>query len=303
MAEFIAHKRNVTGCCEKSRKIFLTFVNDLLHHFSMMTERIDSMNEYLAHLERSGCAANTIMAYRRVLVKYTAYAGNHAEFLDSLVALSPATLAQAAAVVNSFHAWQHHTGRITVLPPTLKAPKRPVRLPVFLTAKEIGLLLGRKEAMGKRDYAICVMLIYTGVRVAELVGLDIKDLDFYAQEIRVIGKGDKERVLPMHNLLWKALKEYIGDRDSGPVFLSDAGGRIRVGVVEGIVREGCIYAGIRDRIITPHKLRHTFATLLYSKGVGLLEIQELLGHSSISTTQIYTHVDTSRLKAAVGRLS
>jgi len=188
-------------------------------------------------------------------------------------------------------------------------PKKPKRLPVFLVANELKGLLSapdRSEWRGRRDYAILVVLAFTGIRLKEIIGLDLDDLDLTARHIRVLGKGSKERIVPLNTIVVDALTDYLRERPATPepaLFLGRAGHRIAPRTVEGLVVKYARQAGIFKKGISPHKLRHTFATLLHMKDVDILEIQALLGHSSITSTQIYTHTYSGKLKSAVEKLT
>lgn len=200
-------------------------------------------------------------------------------------------------------------------------PKTPKKLPIYLIESELKRLLqapsqlasGRDPArtdlapLEARDYAILVTLGFTGMRLRELVGLDVSSLDFESRTIRVMGKGAKERLIPMNDLVDKALREWLAVRplpadDSEAVFLNRFSKRISTRGVEKLVEKCVKVSGITKEKVSPHKLRHTFATLLHLKGVDLIEIQALMGHATITSTQIYTHVDTRKLKSAVDKI-
>jgi len=188
-------------------------------------------------------------------------------------------------------------------------PKNPKKLPVFLIANELKRLLSapdRSDWRGRRDYSILVMLAFTGVRLKELVGMDLADLDLTTRQIRVMGKGSRERLIPLNATVIEALTDYLRERPATAdpaLFLGRAGRRIAPRTVEGMVVKYAKQAGVFKKHISPHKLRHTFATLLHMKDVDILEIQSLLGHSSITSTQIYTHTHPGKLKSAVEKLT
>ncbi|HBF32943.1 TPA: hypothetical protein DDW35_00120 [Candidatus Sumerlaeota bacterium] len=216
-------------------------------------------------------------------------------------------------------------------------PKSPKKLPIFLVDSELKNLLNTSAetvvapevtladdsddlkdvaeiTAGRpipkhhalRDYAILALFSFTGVRLSELIGLDLPDLDFERKTIRVMGKGSKERMIPLNETVIQALQAWLSMRPQTPgeesVFLNRSNKRFSARGVEFLVERYVKRAGITKRKISPHKLRHTFATLLHVNGVDILEIQALLGHSSILSTQIYTHVSASRLKDAVKKL-
>lgn len=182
--------------------------------------------------------------------------------------------------------------------------KTPRRLPRALTEKEVGLLLNQPNggATGQRDRAILEVLYGSGLRVTELISLRMEDVDYRARRIRVPGKGSKDRIVPLGEIALNELEKYLGSARgellgkgySEILFVNYAGkGLSRQGVWKIIKRYG-LAAGIQD--ISPHILRHSFATHLLDHGANLRAIQEMLGHSEITTTQIYTHVSRERLR-------
>jgi site-specific recombinase XerD len=187
-------------------------------------------------------------------------------------------------------------------------PKIPKRLPIYLIESELEKLLAAPnpdDPYAVRDYAILVTLGFTGVRLQELVGLNENDIDFERKTIKVLGKGAKERLIPLNDLVVNALKDWMRVRpggDDSAVFLNRFKRRLSGRSVENLVKKYVRRAGITKLKISPHKLRHTFATLLHVKDVDLLEIQSLMGHASITSTQIYTHTNANRLRRAVNRL-
>ena len=189
-------------------------------------------------------------------------------------------------------------------------PKLPRKLPIYLIDSELKRLLSAPDAndlSGRRDFAILVTLGFTGMRRQELVGLDVKSLDLERRTIRVFGKGSKERLIPMNEFVFNALNSYLEVRnatgDAEAVFLNRNGGRLTGRSIVNIVRKYVRKAGIGKEKISPHKLRHTFATLLHMNEVDILEIKSLLGHASITSTQIYTHTNANKLRTAVDRLN
>lgn len=163
-----------------------------------------------------------------------------------------------------------------------------------------------------RDLAIVKLFLYAGLRVSELVQLNRENIDFTNQSIKFIGKGNKERILPLHTDVIDALEKYLVERkrikiensaDENALFLSMQGRRITVRSIQLMVKKYAKLSGIKNAgSITPHKLRHTFASLLYHQTKDLKILQELLGHSNISTTQIYTHTDIEQKKQAIDKM-
>jgi site-specific recombinase XerD len=182
---------------------------------------------------------------------------------------------------------------------------------VYLVEDEIRRLLDAPDtttAPGRRDRAILVTLAFTGLRLQELVGLDPTDVDFSRATLRVLGKGRKERLVPMNGSVVEALTCYLEDAGRVPapgeraLFLNRFGGRLTGRSVENIVAAHLRAAGLTRPGLSPHKLRHSFATLLHSRQVDLVDIQTLMGHASLASTQVYTHTDAERLRGAIEKI-
>jgi integrase/recombinase XerC len=190
----------------------------------------------------------------------------------------------------------------------LRTPKQPKKLPVYLVAQEVVRLLEappEDKPAGRRDRAILTALVFTGTRLSEVVGINLKDLDLINRTVRVMGKGRKERIIPLNELVCVAINNYLNVRllsDSPALFLNRFGKRLSGRSVENLVRKHALKAGIFKDGISPHKLRHTFATLLHASDVDLIEIKSLMGHATIASTQIYTHTTNTKLRAAVEKL-
>lgn len=191
----------------------------------------------------------------------------------------------------------------------IRNPRQTQKLPVYLAEEELRRLFQAPDlatATGLRDRAMLVVMAFCGLRLQELTNLDLPHLDFESGTLRVMGKGSKERLVPMNPDVAKTLRAWLQVRtpEEGEraVFLNRFGRRLSGRMVEKIVDKCVRAAGIKKENLSPHKLRHTFATLLHSKQVELVDIQALLGHASISTTQIYTHTEKNRLRDAVNRL-
>jgi integrase/recombinase XerC len=185
------------------------------------------------------------------------------------------------------------------LVPTPKAEKR---LPTFLTVDEVIKLVeapGSDNALESRDRAILELLYSSGLRVSELVGINLNELDFESMSVKVLGKGSKERIVPLGSKAFSAIENYLKRRlDLKPkddyLFVNSRGGRLTTRSVDRIVKKYAVIAGI-PKNISPHVLRHTFATHLLGGGADLRAIQEMLGHESLSTTQRYTHTSVEKL--------
>jgi integrase/recombinase XerC len=181
----------------------------------------------------------------------------------------------------------------------VRSPALPKRLPGHLPIDQSEVLFRQAfgdDDAGRRDRAILELLYASGVRVAELAGLAVEDVDLREGSVRVLGKGRKERVVPIGRKAIEALQAYLGSREEsrGPLFRNRRGGRLTVRSLHRIVRARGRAAGLVARV-TPHTLRHTFATHLLDAGADLRLIQELLGHARLTTTQRYTHVSAERL--------
>jgi len=203
------------------------------------------------------------------------------------------------------HLWDENLFR------RIEAPRLPQRLPHYLTHEEVLRLLAAPPMdtpQGVRDRAILETLYASGVRVSELSALNLPDVRLTVGEMRVIGKGNKERWTFLGEPACRAMRTYLetarpllaGRRPSQALFLNRSGGRLSVRSISTIVREAGLAAGIGFEV-TPHVLRHTFATHLLDGGADLRTVQELLGHSSIATTQIYTHISQAHARAAYQR--
>lgn len=189
----------------------------------------------------------------------------------------------------------------------VQLPKAERKLPLVLTLKQVEELLGLpfkveqpKQApawTAARDAAVLEVFYSTGLRLSELAGLDVSDFDLFNETVRVVGKGGKERVVPLGAHALEALQRYRGEAGvkEGPLFVSKSRGRISSRAISNIVKKYTELAGLPVGA-SPHKLRHSFATHLLDNGADLRSVQTLLGHASLSTTQIYTHVSTERLK-------
>lgn len=183
----------------------------------------------------------------------------------------------------------------------LLTPKLPKKLPNFLYPEEIKALFAApelKKPKGLRDKAILELIYGTGVRVAEIIRTNLNDVDFDEGEIKVLGKGSKERIVLFGSYAKRALLNYIkeGRKSKVPaLFVNQRGGRLTARSVERMIVYCAKKAGIAKKV-TPHTLRHSFATHLLSGGADLRMVQELLGHVSLSTTQVYTHITKERLK-------
>jgi integrase/recombinase XerC len=214
--------------------------------------------------------------------------------------LAKSSIARKLATVRSCFKFLARRGAVELNPARqVRSPKLPKRLPSFLPkdeSKDLLDLLPEPSAAGLRDRALLELLYASGLRVAECCGLDRDDVDRRQGTVRVMGKGGKERVVPAGDAALQAVDAWLAVRgeERGPLFTNSRGGRLTTRSVHRIVKGRARAAGI-DRRVTPHTLRHSFATHMLGEGADLRLIQELLGHSRLSTTQRYTHVSPEHL--------
>ena len=228
-----------------------------------------------------------------------------------------ATRARKASTIRVFFNYLSQKANLIEINPAqnLETPKSDKRLPKYLNLEESKKLLevtsNEDNRNYQRDYAIMTLFLNCGLRLSELVGINIQDIDFSEAKLTVIGKGNKERTIYLNKACLNALSEYLSVRPKNGVkvdklhsekalFLSERKERISRRTVQYIVDKELKRAGLDSSKYSVHKLRHTAATLMYQYGnVDIRALQELLGHESISTTEIYTHVDNSQVRNAV----
>jgi len=226
------------------------------------------------------------------------------KFLASLKSknLKSRTLARKISTLKSFYRFLCREGYLKSNPTLLlSSPKLDKHLPAFLTEKEMFKLIeapSKDKLFGRRDRAILETLYSTGMRVGELVGLNMESIDFIGGIVKVLGKGKKERLLPIGKSALLAIRAYIDMRDKQrkELFLNKNYTRLTDRGVRNILNKYIRITSLKEHI-SPHALRHSFATHLLNRGADLRSVQELLGHANLSTTQIYTHLSTERLKA------
>jgi len=230
-------------------------------------------------------------------------------FLESLreEGLAARSVARVVHGVRGFYRFAIREGRLERDPmENLKAPRAFKALPRYLTPAQVEALLAAPDTarpLGVRDRAILEVLYATGLRVSELIGLRRQEVDLELGLVRAFGKGRKERLVPLGSVAAGWVRRYeeearprlLKGRVSGPLFLSQRGGRLSRMGLWGIVRRHAVTAGV-ERVLTPHVLRHSFASHLLERGADLRALQIMLGHADISTTQIYTHVTRERLR-------
>jgi integrase/recombinase XerD len=296
-----------------------------------MTTAIETeVSRYLDHLTvERGLSANTISAYRRDLARYTRFLASRdvtdpsqvdeslvRSFLASVSASThgdderpyrATSVARTLSSVRSFHRSLLRDGVTDRDPATgVAQPKLPRSLPHPLSVAEVERLLDASDtstAAGRRDVAILELLYGSGLRVSELTGLDVDDVDLEEGSVRVLGKGGKEREVPLGRYGREAVERYlitarpafVTGRGRGALFLNQRGGRLSRQSCDRMVRAAARAAGI-DRHVSLHTLRHSFATHLLEGGADVRVVQELLGHASVATTQIYTLVTREHLR-------
>ena len=221
--------------------------------------------------------------------------------------LSASSRCRRTSSVKSFYTYLYSKRHLidNILTDELDMPKKPSTLPRYLEESECEKLLNACSGRNMyRDYAILMVLMSCGLRVSELVGLNLSDV--YEDHVRVTGKGNKERIVYFGAGCREAIDDYLFIRDSGHIkpgnenalFLSRNNQRITARAVENLVDKRILEAGLDPSRYSPHKLRHTAATLMLKNGVDTRALQEVLGHSNLSTTQIYTHIDNTSLREA-----
>jgi len=291
LADFVQHLTKERGCSPHTVRAYTGDLHSLF-----------------AHVERTDGPAPAEITLRELR---TWLANQHAAGADR------STLQRRAAAVRTFFAWAERTGRVPSDPARgLRSPKVDRRLPPTLeidhARQVLDLLSARAEASedpseratALRDSAILEVLYSTGIRVSELCGLDLTDQDTERELLRVLGKGGKQRVVPLGGPArrcldaWLAVRELLSGPAAGPaIFVGDRGARIDPRVVRRIVHRALATVPEAPDL-GPHGLRHAMATHLLEGGADLRSVQELLGHSSLATTQLYTHVTTERLRKA-----
>ncbi|MDD5292094.1 MAG: site-specific tyrosine recombinase XerD [Candidatus Omnitrophica bacterium] len=283
-------------------------------------ELIDVFLNYLS-VER-GLAQNTVVAYKRDLLRYDRFLRstniNEANkvgkedvrsylFYQKEKELASTSIARSLVAIRLFHRFLLRE-KLSLKDPTdvIDSPKLWKKIPNVLSFAEIEKLLSApniRNKKGIRDKAILETMYAAGLRVSELSGLKVEDVNLNAGFVRCLGKGNKERVVPIGKIAVSALRKYQSDsrpkfikkKDSKFLFLNHSGFRISRVYIWKLIKAYARQARIKNSV-KPHILRHSFATHLLERGADLRSVQEMLGHANISTTQIYTHIDRDRLK-------
>jgi integrase/recombinase XerD len=285
--------------------------------------------DFLAYLElERGLSRNTLHAYQSDLAQFGRFLAlrgvsplqtqhsDMAAFLSALAAgigdrppVTAATLQRKAACLRSFYRHLRREGLIEHDPTAdLRGPPKTKRLPKVLSREQVTMLLEQprgSEPLALRDRALLELMYACGLRVSEAIGLDVADVDLEEGMLRARGKGSKERIVPVGRRAVEALDLYrlrarpvlVGVRVETHLFVNHRGGALTRQGLYKIIQNRARTAGLAERM-TPHTLRHTFATHLLSGGCDLRSLQEMLGHADLATTQIYTHLSAERLKDA-----
>ena len=283
--------------------------------------------DFLAYLEfERGLSRNTLEAYRSDLLQYgrflaerhvSAIDASSADVVDFLTALatghgngkpaSPATIHRKTACLRSFYRHLRRDGlRDSDPTAALSAPRRSRKLPHVLTRGEVEKLLAQprgSEPAARRDRALLELMYACGLRASEAIGLDVTDVDLEDRVLRARGKGSKERIVPLGREAATAVRRYLrsgrpemaGGNDERALFLNQRGGALTRQGLYKVIQGRAKAVGLSERM-SPHTLRHSFATHLLNGGCDLRSVQEMLGHADVATTQIYTHLSAERIK-------
>jgi integrase/recombinase XerC len=286
----------------------------------MLKKHIEPFITWLT--DEKGYSRHTIINYRRDILEFAEEAGTETDVgsLDKRIIRNyvyslniknkSSSVARKISTLRTFFKFMEQENIVRHNPMgSIPMPKQEQHIPVFLSVDEVFALLESPGHEGRvRDSAILELLYSTGMRVSELVACNLASLDFDSEMVRVKGKGNRERLVPMGKQAIKGLRAYFGERDEllrnrlqqgkkidkRALFLNKRGTRLTARSVERLIAEYGRKAGI-DKPVTPHVLRHSFATHLLEMGADMRSVQELLGHASLSTTQKYTHLDMVHL--------
>ena len=288
-------------------------------------ERLESdIDDFVAYVSLvQGRASNTVQAYERHLRSFARWARREAvdpygmgtrtwrRYLGDLnrAGYAPRTVGAHLSALRSLFRWMAADGRVDEGSlPLVRSPKVPKGLPHTVTQADMERLMSAPDLgtpAGVRDRAMLELLYATGARISEVAALDVSDLDFGQGVVRLFGKGSKERIVPLYRVALDACGRYVDEArpvlvksPTQALFLNARGGRMDAAALRYRFRKLAASCGLPPEV-TPHVMRHTFATDLLAGGADLRSVQELLGHASLSTTQVYTHLTPERLKDAV----
>jgi integrase/recombinase XerC len=276
------------------------------------------IEKFIRYLEiEKNYSRHTVLNYRLDLENFKAFLGEKSfEDVDYLALrkylallkeknIASRSVSRRLSALRSFFKFLTREGFLKLNPISIvSSPKQEKHLPVFLTEAEVMKLIdaalpkAEADEAALRDRAILETFYSTGMRISELVSISMSDIDFISGIIKVMGKGKKERIVPIGEHAIKAIRQYLDKRakQTDALFLNKHGQRITDRGVRGIVAKYIRLASLRQGV-SPHTLRHSFATHLLNHGADLRSVQELLGHANLSTTQIYTHLTTEKLKS------
>lgn len=304
LRDFLEYHSTVKGHSDKTVVAYYTDLKILLRYLKRR-RRLVSADVPFNEIDITDVDIDFLKQTR--LEELYSYQSFSPEYIDTRNALSAASRCRRTSSVKSFFAYlttkRHLLSNNVTL--ELDMPKRKASLPRYLEEEECERLLSACEGPYMyRDYCILMIFMSCGIRISELVSLNLTDV--YADHLRVLGKGNKERVVFFAEGCREAIDDYLAVRDNGKIkeedqnalFISSRNSRITVRGVEMMVDKKLKIAGLDSSRFSPHKLRHTAATLMLKNGVDTRALQEVLGHSNLNTTQIYTHLDNAALHEA-----
>lgn len=275
----------------------------------------DNLKEYENYLKfEKNYSMNTINSYLSDIKEYQEFKKGDIlsstkedilAYLKTIKNLESTTISHKISSLKSFFKYYQKREKIKINPlANIKSPKISKKLPTYLTLEEVSKLLDIeiKSPYDARNKAILELLYSSGIRISELCNMQTSNYNSYECIIRLIGKGSKERIIPLGDYAISVLEDYINNyrpkinkKNINSIFINNRGDAISRQFIFKVIKKECLKKGIRKNV-SPHTLRHTFATHLLQNGADLRIIQELLGHENISTTQIYTHVSNQELK-------
>lgn len=280
---------------------------------TMNNKLIEDYEKYLS-IERN-YSSNTVKAYLNDITSFNIFIKKDLTKIDStdirnylkyINNLSARTITHNLSSLKSFYNYLERIELIAINPVNeIDRPKLEQKIPTYLTIEEVSKLLDIKieNEFNARDKAILELLYSSGIRISELTNMELSNIDLDECLIRIMGKGSKERIVPLGDYAINALSDYINNyrpllnkKNTSYVFLNNRGGKLSRQFIFKTIKNECTKKGIK-KSVSPHTLRHTFATHLLKNGADLRIIQELLGHENLSTTQIYTHLSNDKLKS------
>lgn len=309
-AEFARHKKVVQGCSEKTVDEYLLDLRMFFKFHVLQREGREVNEESLAECDVSGLNAGDFEQITTTDIYEFLY------YLDADRNSGGRNKARKLSAIKVFFKYLTTKKMLFELNPAIniETPKLKKQLPKHLSMEEsitlLETVLGDAESKNRtRDFAILTLFLNCGMRLSELAGIDLKDIDTYLRSLRVTGKGSKERIVYLNDACKRAIGEYITVRNSmrakpgeGALFLSSRGNRISVKTVQYMVNKYLDMAGLGNKGYSVHKLRHTAATLMYQSGeVDIRVLKDILGHEQLNTTQIYTHVSDAGMENAMSK--